>query len=249
MPVTTTSRTRGVEVSVSGRLTPRLAERMLDAVRKAIVDVPRSVIVDMSEVTGLSAAGVGALFVLADVARDWPEAPVVLVAQAPLEARLAGVSVADRLVVRHSLLAAYAAVGTAPAVIVDRLNLSASSDAPKLARHFVLEHLPPGSSRHLRDGAALVVTELVSNAVLHGGEQVQLRLVQRGHVVRIAVSDSLPVADFPFTDRLLSDEHGRGLMVVRALSVRFGTLPTPSGGKVVWSVLDDEPPPIARGAD
>jgi anti-anti-sigma regulatory factor len=253
MPVTTVSLDRGgVDVVVTGRLTPRLGERMLDAVRKALVDVPRAVVVDLSAVSGLSAAGVGALFVLADLARDWPESPIVLVATDPLNAQLASVRVADRLVVRPTLLAAQAVSGTAPRVVVDRTELASSSAAPAIARRFVRDHLPRDASQHLRDSAALVVTELVTHAVLNGGDRLHVRMVVRGRVVRIAVGDPAPsdVGDglSPAAPADL-DGDDRGLMVVRALSVRFGVLPTSGGGSIVWSLLDDEPPPITAGAD
>jgi len=249
MSVTTAVQPRVVDVNVAGRLTPRLAERVLDVVRKIIVDGPRSVIVDLSDVTGVSAAGVGALFVLADLARDWPESPVLLVAAAPLHEKLKAVKVAERFLMRSTLLAARASVGAEPPVPVDRLDLGSSANAPTMARHFVLEHLPADASTHLRDSAALVVTELVTNAVVHGGDQVQLSMVRRGRVLRIAVRDSGPPAELIFPELADTDAfHGRGLMVVRALSARFGVVQAGAGGKVVWSLLDDEPPPITTGA-
>jgi len=259
MPVTTARRERGVSVVASGRLTQRLCEQMLDTVRASLIDVPRSVVVDLSAVTGLTAAGVAALLALADLALDWPESPVVLVATDPLSTQLHTTRLAEHLVVRPTVVAAYAAVGNTPRVVVDRLYLARSSAAPAIARHFVRDHLPLDASQHLRDSAALVVTELVTNAVLHGGPRMQLRMVRRGRGLRLAVGDARspegPAAPAPEAvpvddgdDPIARGEDGRRLMVVPALSARFGVLPSASGGTVVWSLLDDEPPPVMSGA-
>jgi anti-sigma regulatory factor (Ser/Thr protein kinase) len=250
VPLLVDARPGGVTVELSGRLTGHLSTGMLEAVRTAVADYPRSVLVDICGVTGLTPAGVGALFVLADLARDWPESPLVVVADAPLVTRLADVRVADRLVVRPSVAAAYAAVGRRALVIVDRLRLPSSDQAPRIARHFVLDKLPTDASGQLRQAAALVVTELVSNAVIHGGTSIEVRMTRRARQVRLSVLDSRPIDAFSVPEVITRDaEHVRGLVMVRALSLRFGALPTVSGGKMVWSLLDDEPPPITAGAD
>jgi anti-sigma regulatory factor (Ser/Thr protein kinase) len=163
---------------------------------------------------------------------------------------LADVRVDDRLVVRPSTSAAYASLGHQAPVVVDRMRLPSSDQAPRIARHFVLERLPSDASAHLRQAAALVVTELASNAVVHGGSSIEVRMTRRAHQVRISVLDARPVEAFTVPDHIAGDaEHGRGLVMVRALSLRFGALPTVSGGKMVWSLLDDEPPPITAGTD
>ena len=87
----------------------------------------------------------------------------------------------------------------------------------------------------VRDDAALVVSELVTNAVLHGDPPAELRLRRgTGHVV-LEVHDGAS-----FLPRKLrpgiQDEHGRGLQIVATLAQRWGTRPTP-GGKAVWCVL------------
>ena len=250
MPMLVDARAGGVTMEVSGRLTARLSAQMLEMVRTTLVEYPRSVLVDLSRVTGLTPAGVGALFVLADLARDWPESPVVVVAAAPLATQLEEVRVAERLMVRPSTSAAYASLGHQAPVVVDRMRLPASDQAPRIARHFVLDRLPSDSSAHLLQAAALVVTELATNAVVHGGARIEVRITRRAHQVRIAVLDSRPVETFTLPDQIAGEaEHGRGLVMVRALSLRFGALPTVTGGKMVWSLLDDEPPPITAGAD
>jgi anti-sigma regulatory factor (Ser/Thr protein kinase) len=92
----------------------------------------------------------------------------------------------------------------------------------------------------------LLVAELVSNAVLHGAsppgtadtQPVRLRLSGRPREVRIEVwdsSDKMPQlrSGPPGEDEL----GGRGLILVAALSSRWGAYRTRGGGKVVFAVV------------
>jgi signal transduction histidine kinase/DNA-binding response OmpR family regulator/serine phosphatase RsbU (regulator of sigma subunit)/anti-sigma regulatory factor (Ser/Thr protein kinase) len=81
----------------------------------------------------------------------------------------------------------------------------------------------------------LLVTELVTNAVLHGRPPIQLRLRRTTSHIVVEVDDSAT-----FLPRKLrptpEDEHGRGLQLVSLLAHRWGTRPTVSG-KSVWCVF------------
>ena len=97
--------------------------------------------------------------------------------------------------------------------------------------------------------ASLLVSELVANAVLHGGSQAELDAQMPEGRLRVAVTDDNPnlpkVGDSPdFTA-----ETGRGLILVSALADRWGVERAPSGGKAVWFELDvEEPTVVMRGA-
>lgn len=78
----------------------------------------------------------------------------------------------------------------------------------------------------------LIVSELVTNAIRHGAGPLRLRLI-RHEVLTCEVfdtSDTIPRRRRP----RLTDEHGRGLLLVDRLSSRWGTRYT-SEGKVVWA--------------
>ncbi|KAA1374789.1 SpoIIE family protein phosphatase [Aeromicrobium fastidiosum] len=103
------------------------------------------------------------------------------------------------------------------------------------ARQFVvgsLEHwdVPPA----VVDDLALITSELVTNALVHGGAPVDLRLQHSGARVVLEVQDDaerqLPRARNPDDD----EEHGRGIHIVEALSDEWGTRAT-DRGKCVWS--------------
>ena len=62
-----------------------------------------------------------------------------------------------------------------------------------MARAFVLEMLRPWREEQLAADAALVVTELATNAVLHAGSQFSVSLVLSADVIRISVDDPVPL--------------------------------------------------------
>jgi PAS domain S-box-containing protein len=104
------------------------------------------------------------------------------------------------------------------------------------ARHLVTEYLAErGMPASLVADAALVTSELVTNAVVHGRPPLDLRARIEGHDVFIEVRDQAI-----YQPRKLrpdeTDEHGRGLQIVAALADRWGTRPT-ERGKAVWCVL------------
>ena len=79
---------------------------------------------------------------------------------------------------------------------------------------------------------ALLVTELVANAILHARSWLRLTLEARPAHVRICVEDGSTAEPSPrhyATDALT----GRGLVLVEQLASSWGVNTTPSG-KVVW---------------
>lgn len=116
------------------------------------------------------------------------------------------------------------------------LDLTEDLDSAARARRFVEAQCEAWGFDAIVDDALLVVSELVTNAVVHAGSQSALRLVPGGGTLRIEVADDGPAAPDP---QLAGDhdEHGRGLLLVSVLSTAWGTEASPSGGKVVWADL------------
>lgn len=86
------------------------------------------------------------------------------------------------------------------------------------------------------DTVLLVVSELVTNALVHTDGRVRLDLTFVNHRVRVAVADASPRT--PVKPASLSWEAtgGRGILLVEAMSAAWGTVPV-SGGKQVWSEI------------
>lgn len=82
----------------------------------------------------------------------------------------------------------------------------------------------------------LIVTELTTNAMLYGAGPVDINITLDGDRLYSSVTDqgSGGVAKLAFS---LTDEHGRGLRIVEALSDRWGVEWRPGEGTVVWSEL------------
>jgi hypothetical protein len=88
---------------------------------------------------------------------------------------------------------------------------------------------------HLAGPAALVASELVSNAVSHAGTMMTLHVKRDPHHLYVAVEDGSTVEP--------EQGRGRGLVLVDSLSAFWGSTVHP-GGKVVWSALA-----VAPGTD
>lgn len=111
--------------------------------------------------------------------------------------------------------------------------------AVPVARRFVTDTLRAWGRTTSLDAVELVVTELVGNAVRHGGRRFAVSVTAREDHVRVAVTDSCPERP-----RLRSDDPastgGRGMRLVTRLSRRWGT-EQHSAGKTVWADVDDAP--------
>jgi serine/threonine-protein kinase RsbW len=126
------------------------------------------------------------------------------------------------------------------------LVLGAVETAPAAARATLRECLSQWRLGHLAYDAGQVLSELVANAVAASKEAARPDAEPAAITVTIAADDDElwlrawdpdplpPPADYaPGT----WDEHGRGLLIVKALSHRWGTTPATNGGKYVFATL------------
>lgn len=110
------------------------------------------------------------------------------------------------------------------------------------ARRFTAETLVGWglAERARADDVVLCVSELVTNALVHGvppGRRLRLLLRYDGCVLRVEVHDSGPGVPHVVDD---ADEGGRGLLLVAALSDKWGVRERESG-KAVWCEFGSGP--------
>jgi GAF domain-containing protein len=111
--------------------------------------------------------------------------------------------------------------------------LGRGADAVPRARRLIRDLLDGVPGEWVGD-AALVTTELVTNAVLHGEPPITLSVTRLDPGVRVGVRDtgrSLPM-EVASTPQAMT---GRGLSVVSAIASTWGVTPAGGGGKVVWA--------------
>jgi anti-sigma regulatory factor (Ser/Thr protein kinase) len=119
---------------------------------------------------------------------------------------------------------------------VVRLELPLDLQAPALARRTVAAMLQvwlPLEEQFVHD-AVLLTSELVSNAVRHGGERVWLELALEATTLVIRVGDGSSTLPEQRTGSDL-DESGRGLAIVEAIAEATGVSEDGEGGKQVWA--------------
>ncbi|MFC6084405.1 ATP-binding protein [Sphaerisporangium aureirubrum] len=130
---------------------------------------------------------------------------------------------------------------TAPRHREVRWELPADPGVSAKCRALVRETLTGWQMPGLVDDVVLVVSELLGNALIHGGPPILLTLRAARGVLSGAVTDRGP--GWPRIREAGADrEHGRGLRIVAALTDGWGVDPVPTGiGKTIWFTLAHRP--------
>jgi CheY-like chemotaxis protein/anti-sigma regulatory factor (Ser/Thr protein kinase) len=105
------------------------------------------------------------------------------------------------------------------------------------ARRFVVQQLEEWGSPIFADAAALVVSELATNAVVHANSSFVVRLKLSPAALRIEVTDADALTTPEPQPPSQTAEGGRGLLLVSAVSSSWGVEPSDEGGKLTWAEL------------
>ncbi|MBV9663682.1 MAG: ATP-binding protein [Actinobacteria bacterium] len=124
-------------------------------------------------------------------------------------------------------------------------RLVATPAAASAARRFIADTLEGWSLETAVDDAVLCASELVTNAVLHAGGELVVRLTRNDGHVLLEVVDERPLELSAVQPRAPMPDNagmtGRGLSVLASLASEWGVdrteLPGPAVGKVVWAQL------------
>src|SRR5947209_10978782 len=121
------------------------------------------------------------------------------------------------------------------------VRLEPDPHAPARARHAVAAALPDADQEELRDTASLLVSELVTNAVVHAASAVELEIDAGpdGVTVRVRDADTGPLVMRAGGGSEL-DEGGRGFLLVDRLAEAWGT-EHHAGRKTVWFRVAAQP--------
>lgn len=115
----------------------------------------------------------------------------------------------------------------------------AEVSTPRAARQFVSAVLD-GAAGEQSAVALLLTSELVTNAVVHAGTDLDVSVEVRPDRLRVGVRDgdaTLPRARTVGPDAV----SGRGLRLVESLAWSWGADRGADGGKVVWFTLPHDP--------
>lgn len=225
-----------VVVVPSGDLDAGTYGELRDHLIKVGADTPRAVIVDLSAL-GLQSNALLSIFLVVNMRlQQWPGVPLLLVTGTMDARALVRSYRAGRYVPVHdSIVHAIAAIDDPPPRRVAHLQLPNSLTSPRIAREFARETVTAWGIEEKADDAVLLLSELVTNAVVHTLAAPQIRLELRRNLLSVAVYDDVP------GEVSLKDPGAgaglHGLLLVAQLSSAWGCLPTSSGGKVVWATL------------
>ncbi|WP_246213518.1 ATP-binding protein [Kitasatospora viridis] len=104
----------------------------------------------------------------------------------------------------------------------------------RAARHRLRDHLAAHGLDP--DDACLLLSELVGNALLHGGDSAAVVWEVRGDRLYIGVADGSP-AELALVPDGGERDGGRGLFLVDLLAVEWGVRPLGESGKEIWCEL------------
>jgi LuxR family transcriptional regulator, maltose regulon positive regulatory protein len=234
-----------VVLTLAGRLDLAAAAQVREAVLKQLAEDPPAIICDLGEVEAIDPACTGVFTSIRHPALGWPGTALVLCRTPPAVADiLVRQGMTHFLPMYPTMDQALAGVRDRPEWLRERLALGPVPTAARASRAFVAELCGRWGLQELAGSAALLASELVSNAVVHVGTALELRVEVHGARLYLAVRDQdTDVA------RLLAarggPERGLGLLIVDRVATSWGARQDAAGGKTVWCTMD--PPP--RQAD
>jgi anti-anti-sigma regulatory factor/anti-sigma regulatory factor (Ser/Thr protein kinase) len=228
-------------VALTGSIDLFSAPRIQRTLVKDLSEEPFALICDLAGVDTLDPVCATVFATVANhPASHWPATSFLLCGAQPSVAEVLGLlTVPHFLELYASLQDALDAALARPPYLRDELVLAPIRTAAAAARAFVREVLDYWQlalrDNTLVDRAVLVVSELVTNAVLHARTELRLRLELRGDLLHLAVRDGNPrmLVIMPGPEA----EGGRGLWLVDQLARAWGVNRHPDGGKVVWCTL------------
>ncbi|MGZ5399214.1 MAG: ATP-binding protein [Nocardioides sp.] len=105
------------------------------------------------------------------------------------------------------------------------------------ARRLLRTAMTGHDDEEILDAAQLAISEIVTNALVHAGTTMRLRILVADRRLRVELTDGSPRLP-SHRDFATTAATGRGLMLVEQVVSRWGAYPLPAG-KVVWFEISD----------
>ncbi|MFM9613927.1 ATP-binding protein [Streptomyces niveiscabiei] len=137
---------------------------------------------------------------------------------------------------RQDTAPAFCAPSAPPPVLILEGEPTSARAAREFTREFVLYYAPEASEDYVGT-VQLVVSELVTNAIRYGtetGGSLRLLLDADHTHTRVEVQDSVRLRPSPRPPSKHPQDGGRGLIILDALCLDWGTIEDPFG-KTVWA--------------
>jgi DNA-binding NarL/FixJ family response regulator/anti-anti-sigma regulatory factor len=238
-----------VVLTLAGRLDLAAAPQVERAILKQLAEHPPAIICDLAQVEAIDPLCAGVFTAIRHPALGWPGTVLMLCAPPPLVAdALLRLGVANRLAMYPSLVQALANARARPPGLREHLALGPVPTATAAGRRFVQEVCGRWGLQELAEPAALLASELVTNAVVHAGTAMELRVELLGPHLHVAVKDQNP--DIPQVPAAKQGAHrGHGLRRVDQVATAWGVDEDGTGGKVVWCTLELPAPPSGAAGE
>jgi anti-sigma regulatory factor (Ser/Thr protein kinase)/anti-anti-sigma regulatory factor len=206
--------------------------------RECLADQPLALVLDVTHVSVVGGVALSALLELAHSAARWPGARIALCGAGQGASALMAAGRDGEVDLYRTVDEAMAAALKLPVPPRRAVELAPDRHAPEQARSLVNAACLEFGVARLAQLAQIIVSELVTNAVVHARTPIEVTARLADSTLDIAVRDGDP--------RLLVDAgggaaadgygYGRGLLIVDTMADTWGCAPT-GDGKVVWARL------------
>jgi LuxR family maltose regulon positive regulatory protein len=250
MRIQRSSHEGAVVLALSGRLDPAAVPQVRWAILKELAAQPPAIICDLGQVEAIDPVCAELFASIRHPALGWPGTTLALCgARLAVAGVLARHWVPDRLAIYPDLEQALRSAHDRPPRLSERLALGPVPTAVGAGRAFVREVCDRWRLQELIGSAELLASELITNAVVHAGTAMELRVELRGPRLHLAVKDQDPDLG-RLTAARDGTGRGLGLQIVDRMATAWGVRQDGADGKTVWCVLSPSPTePAAAGQD
>jgi anti-sigma regulatory factor (Ser/Thr protein kinase) len=227
-------------ITAHGWLDFATAPALRAALQKAAAECPSAVIVDVSDCDSGSAAVLTVFPAAVRSEPTRPSVPVMLCGARPGFLHGASAVLGPVLLYPTWGEALHAAQAAEARLRRESYRFGRSPIAPANARSAIAEFCEALQLGHLRHPAMTIISELVTNAIIHADSDAAVDISVRGDFLHLRVRDQSP--EPPVIRHGGVSDHGNGMVIVASMSTAWGFVVSPDrSGKVVWSTLRARP--------